>query len=97
VSCLIEVTVTGAVINGGKYLLEIPATVSKSLSAAGGLMQEKKTTRASGTITVRRPLGNRKVDVWKFNLADSDCELEAHELKSGDLVIVQYDVTFDTT
>ena len=90
---LIEVTITGAVVKGGKYQLETPTTVSKILKAAGGLMQEKTTMRASGIITVRRPLGNREVDVWKFNLADSDSELEGLELRSGDLVVVQYDVT----
>jgi hypothetical protein len=45
----------------------------------------------AGPITIRRPLGDRKVDVWRFSL-DEPQAWDSFELQSGNSVIVQWHV-----
>ena len=85
----VDVIVSGAVERVGHHLVDCPATVAAALQAAGGLANRER-MRPSGFITVRRPVGNRKVDVWRFHLSDSDGRWESFELQAGDLVVFQW-------
>jgi hypothetical protein len=47
----------------------------------------------AGPITIRRPLGNCKVDVWHFNLDDPEpLAWKSFVLQSGDLVVFAWHV-----
>jgi protein involved in polysaccharide export with SLBB domain len=85
----VDVIVNGAVERVGHQLIDSPATVAAALQAAGGLANRER-MRPSGVITVRRPLGNRKVDVWRFHLSDPDPQWKSFELQQGDLVVFQW-------
>src|SRR2546423_1162147 len=86
----VTVFVGGAVEKGGCHLLEPPTTLRAALLAAGGLAYHDQ-MRPSGGVTVRRPLGNRKVDVWHFNLSSlNQPSLWQFELQTGDGVIFQW-------
>ena len=89
---MVDVLVSGAVVRAGHHLLQPPATISAALEAAGGLARQPRMWPA-GPLTVRRPLGNRKVDVWRFNLSAPQ-EWESFVLQSGDAVIVQWHAPF---
>ena len=88
---MIEVRVSGAVVRMGRHRLEGPATIAEALRAAGGLAR-RPDRWAAGPFAVRRPLGDRKVDAWKFHL-DEPASWEAFELRSGDLIVVQWHIT----
>jgi protein involved in polysaccharide export with SLBB domain len=70
VSQQFDVTVSGAVRTGGTQSLSASATVRSALDAAGGLATPTEQMRAANTVTVRRPLGDRKVDVFRFSLSE---------------------------
>jgi hypothetical protein len=59
---LADILVTGAVVSAGHHLISGSATIEAALQAAGGLAYRPQMWPA-GMITVRRPLGNRKVDL----------------------------------
>jgi protein involved in polysaccharide export with SLBB domain len=89
---MVNVLVSGAVVNVGHHDISAPATVEAALKAAGGLARRTQMWPA-GPITIRRPLGNRKVDVWRFNLADPEPQAwKQFELQSGDAVIFQWQI-----
>jgi hypothetical protein len=84
---MVEVLVAGAVVKQGHHLMPEPATIQAALDAAGGLAHFPHMW-AAGPITVRRPSGNRKVDVWRFNFNDSEPQpWRSFELQSGDLLV----------
>ena|SRR5260370_449309 len=86
----LNVIVSGAVRQGGHHLINAPATVESAIQAAGGLMTTDR-MHPSGIITVRRPLGNRKVDVWQWNMTEMGSgDWKNFVLQTGDAVIVQW-------
>jgi hypothetical protein len=92
VQVMIDVLVSGAVVNMGHHLIPSPATVVAALGAAGGLASHPQMWPA-GPITVRRPRGNRKVDVWRFNLNDPEPQAwKSFEVQSGDLIVFAWRV-----
>jgi hypothetical protein len=89
---MVDVLVCGAVVKGGPHRIPAPATVERALQAAGGLAGHLHMWPA-GPITIRRPLGNRKVDMWRFNLSDPEPQAwRQFELQSGDLVVFAWHV-----
>jgi hypothetical protein len=89
----VDVIVSGAVERVGRQLLDAPATVPAALQAAGGLAHRDR-MRPSGLLTVRRPLGNRRVDVWQFDVFAPQ-SWQGFELLSGDLVVFQWQLEPD--
>lgn len=85
---MIDVIVAGAVVRGGHHLLQPAASIATAIETAGGLAR-KPEMWAAGPLTVRRPLGDHKVDVWRFHL-DEPQAWASFELQSGDLVVVQW-------
>lgn len=86
---MVEVRVSGAVLNLGRYQLTAPATISDALEAAGGLARRPRMWPA-GPLTVRRR-GDGKVDAWHFSLDDPQA-YKTFELQSGDLIVVQWHI-----
>jgi hypothetical protein len=87
---MVDVLVSGAVESVGHHLIPAPATIEAALQAAGGLARRPQMWPA-GPITVRRPLGDRKVVVWRFSLDDPEPQAwRRFELCSGDAVIFQW-------
>jgi len=86
----VDVIVSGAVRQVGHHLINAPATVESAIQAAGGLASTDQ-MQPSGVITVRRPLGNRKVDVWQWNMTEmGSSDWKKFVLQTGDSVIVQW-------
>jgi hypothetical protein len=89
---MVDVLVSGAVLKMGQHSVPAPATIEAALQAAGGLARLPKMWPA-GPIAVRRPLGDRKVKVWRFHLNDPEPqEWRRFELISGDLVVFAWHV-----
>jgi protein involved in polysaccharide export with SLBB domain len=84
------ITVSGAVSNPGRYVVHPPRTINRALAAAGGLEQRPNRWPA-GPITVRRPRGPGKVDVWRFDI-QSPAEWCDFPLEPGDLVVFQWHI-----
>src|SRR5436305_1356535 len=68
---VIDVTVSGAVRTSGQHRLGEPATVGAALDAAGGFASATPQMSAADTVTVRRPQGDGKVDVFRFSLSET--------------------------
>ena len=88
----IGVRVSGAVQTAGRQLIGQPATIRSALDAAGGFATSAPQIKPADTVTVRRPLGDRKVDVFRFSLSEVPAKWEEFALADGDLVIFQWDV-----
>ena len=89
---IVTVLVCGAVVNQGRHSIAAPATAEDALKAAGGLARHSQMWPA-GPIAIRRPRGNRKVDVWRFNLNDPEPqEWKLFKLSSGDLIVFAWHV-----
>jgi hypothetical protein len=87
---MVDVLVSGAVVADGHHLISAPATVETALQAAGGLARHRL-MRPAGPIVVRRPLGYRKANEWRFSLSDPEPQAwRRFELHSGDTVIFQW-------
>jgi hypothetical protein len=92
IQVMVDVLVSGAVVKVGHHLIPAPATVEAALEAAEGLACHPHMWPA-GPITVRRPLGDRKVDVFRFDLDDPEPQAwKSFELRSGDLVVFAWHV-----
>ena len=87
----VDVIIAGAVKKGGHYLLAKPATVRAGVEAAGGLVTTGQ-MRAAGPFTIRRPLGNKMVDVYRFVISEDPARWENFELQTGDAVTFQYHI-----
>ena len=88
----VDVLVSGAVVVTGHHLIPFPATVEAALRAAGGLSYSTG-MRPAGPITIRRPLGDRNVDVWEFTLHDPEPQAwRTFDLRSGDAVNFQWHI-----
>jgi protein involved in polysaccharide export with SLBB domain len=81
--------ITGAVREQGSKSLAKPATIRMALDAAGGFATTTPQMKPADVITVRRPLGDRKVDVSRFSTSDVPPTWEEFELHDGDLVVFQ--------
>jgi len=90
-------TIGGAVQNQGSKSLSTPATIRKGLDAAGGLASPTPQMRPADVITVRRPSGDRKVDVFRFSTSDVPPTWEEFELRDGDLVVFQWHIEPEKT
>lgn len=84
----IHVTISGAVQEQGLHSLR-PATLRKGLDAAGGFAVPTSQMKPDDAITVRRPLGDHKVDVFRFSTSDVLPRWERFELQDGDFVVFQ--------
>jgi protein involved in polysaccharide export with SLBB domain len=93
----LDVTVSGAVRSGGSHSLSSPATIRGALDAAGGFATPAGQMRAADTVTVRRPLGDRKVDVFRFSLSEIPPKWQDFALADGDLVVFQWRVEPEKT
>ncbi|MFL6588886.1 MAG: hypothetical protein ACJ8M4_01805 [Chthoniobacterales bacterium] len=93
----LNVTVSGAVRSGGSHSLSSPASIRSALDAAGGFATPTEQMRAADTVTVRRPLGDRKVDVFRFALSEIPPKWQDFALSDGDLVVFQWDVEPEKT
>jgi protein involved in polysaccharide export with SLBB domain len=93
----IGVMVTGAVHTIGRQSLRQPATIRSALDAAGGFAAPAPQMKPADTVTVRRPLGDRKVDVFRFSLSEIPARWEAFPLADGDFVIFQWDIEVKET
>ncbi len=87
---MVDVLVSGAVVRTGHHVLTHLATIKVAIETAGGLARLPLMWPA-GPLTVRRPLGDGKVDVWRFHL-DKPQAWESFVLQAGDAVIVQWHV-----
>jgi hypothetical protein len=89
---VVDVLVSGAVVSAGHHPIPAPATVEAALHAAGGLAEHPR-MRPAGPVTVRRPLGDSEVEVWRFHLGDPEPQSwRRFELRTGDAVIFQWQV-----
>jgi protein involved in polysaccharide export with SLBB domain len=93
----IDVMISGAVDTVGRQSLGQPATIRSALDAAGGFATPAPEMKAADTVTVRRPLGDRKVDVFRFSLPEVPAQWEEFVLADGDLVVFQWDIQPDGT
>jgi protein involved in polysaccharide export with SLBB domain len=93
----LNVTVSGAVRSGGSHSLSSPANIRSALDAAGGFATPTEQMRAADMVTVRRPLSNHKVDVFRFALSESAPKWQDFALADGDLVVFQWDVEPEKT
>ena len=93
----IDVMVSGAVQTVGRQSLGHPATIRSALDAAGGLAAPAPQMKPADKVTVRRPLGDRKVDVFRFSLSEVPAKWEKFPLADGDLVVFQWDIEFTET
>jgi len=87
----IDVTISGAVHTIGRQSLGQSATIRSALDAAGGLAAPAPQMKPADNVTVRRPLGDGKVDVFCFSLSNS-AQWEHFPLADGDLVVFQWDI-----
>jgi protein involved in polysaccharide export with SLBB domain len=88
---------SGAVQTAGRQSLGQPATIRSALDAAGGFATPAAQMKPADTVTVRRPLGDRKVDVFRFSLSQAPAKWEEFALADGDLVVFQWDVQLEET
>jgi protein involved in polysaccharide export with SLBB domain len=88
----IDVMVSGAVHTVGRQALGQPATIRSALDAAGGFATPVPQMKPADTVTVRRPLADRKVDVFRFSLSEVPAKWEEFRLADGDLVVFQWDI-----
>jgi protein involved in polysaccharide export with SLBB domain len=93
----IDVMVSGAVHTVGRQSLGQPATIRSALDAAGGLAAPAPQMKPADKVTVRRPLGDRKVDVFRFSLSEVPAKWEEFPLADGDLVVFQWDIEVTET
>jgi protein involved in polysaccharide export with SLBB domain len=93
----IGVMVSGAVRTAGPQSLGEPASIRSALDAAGGFATPAPQMKPANTVTVRRPLGDRKVDVFRFSLSEVPAKWEEFALADGDLVVFQWDVQPEET
>ena len=93
----IDVTVSGAVHTVGRQSLGQPATIRSALDAAGGLAAPAPQMKPADNVTVRRPLGDRKVDVFRVSLSETPAKWEEFPLADGDLVVFQWDIEVKET
>lgn len=93
----IEVSIGGGVRAQGSYRLTPPATIASGLAAAGGLAAATPEMRPADTVTVRRPLGDRKVDVFRFSLSESPASWQDFRLSGGDFVTFQWHIEPEKT
>jgi protein involved in polysaccharide export with SLBB domain len=93
----IDVMISGAVQTVGRHSLGQPATIRSALDAAGGLAAPAPQMKPADTVTVRRPLGDRKVDVFRFLLSEVPAKWEEFALTDGDLVVFQWDIQPEQT
>ena len=93
----INVTVSGAVQTAGHQSLGQPATIRSALDGAGGLAAPAPQMKPANNVTVRRPLGDRKVDVFRFSLSETPAKWEKFTLADGDLVVFQLDIEVKET
>ena len=84
--------ISGAVHTVGRQSLGDPATIRSALDAAGGLAAPAAQMKPADKVTVRRPLGDRKVDVFRFSLSEVPAKWEEFPLADGDLVVFQWDI-----
>jgi protein involved in polysaccharide export with SLBB domain len=90
IESMVDVLVSGAVVADGHHLIPAPATVEAALQAAGGLARRRQ-MRPAGPIVVRRQLGYRKANEWRFSLNDPEPQAwRRFKLHSGDAVIFQW-------
>jgi protein involved in polysaccharide export with SLBB domain len=93
----IDVMVSGAVHTIGRQSLCQPATIRSALDAAGGFATPAPQMKPADTVTVRRPLADRKVDVFRFSLSEVPAKWEEFPLANGDLVVFQWDIEIKET
>jgi protein involved in polysaccharide export with SLBB domain len=93
----IDVMVSGAVHSVGRQSLGRPATIRSALDAAGGFATSGPEMKPADTVTVRRPLADRKVDVFRFSLSEVPAKWEEFALADGDLVVFQWDIQPEET
>ena len=93
----IFVMVSGAVNAVGRQSLGQPATIRSALDAAGGFATPAPQMKPADTVTVRRPLADRKVDVFRFSLSEVPAKWEEFALAHGDLVVFQWDIQPEET
>jgi len=93
----IDVMVSGAVRTAGPQSLGRPATIRSALDEAGGFAMPAPQMKPADTVTVRRPLSDRKVDVFRFSLSEVPAKWEKFVLADGDLVVFQWDVQPEET
>ena len=93
----IFVMVSGAVNAVGRQSLGQPATIRSALDAAGGFATPAPQMKPADTVTVRRPLADRKVDVFRFSLSEVPAKWEEFALADGDLVVFQWDIQPEET
>ena len=93
----IHVTISGAVRAQGIHSLSRPATIRKGLDAAGGFAVPTSQMKAADTITVRRPLSDHRVDVFRFSTSDVPPKWEEFELQDGDFVVFQWHIEPEKT
>jgi protein involved in polysaccharide export with SLBB domain len=86
----IHVTISGAVQAQGLHSLSRPATIRKGLDAAGGFAVPTSQMKPADAITVRRPSGDHKVDVFRFSTSDVPPNWEEFELQNGDFVVFRW-------
>jgi len=94
---VINVTIGGVVQKPGLQSLPSPANIRKGLNAAGGLAIPTPQMRPADVITVRRPSGDRKIDVFRFSISDVPLAWEEFELHDGDGVIFQWHIEPEKT
>ena len=83
--------ISGAVQTIGRQSLAQPATIRSALDAAGGFATPAAQLKPADTVTVRRPLSDRKVDVFRFSLSEVPAKWEDFLLADGDLVVFQWE------
>jgi len=93
----IHVTISGAVQTQGVHSLSKPATIRKGLDTAGGFAVPASQMKPANAITVRRPLGEHKVDVFRFSTSDVPPKWEDFELQDGDFVVFQWHIEPEET
>jgi hypothetical protein len=81
----------------GRQSLSQPGTIRSALDAAGGFAMPTPQTKGADTVTVRRPLADCKVDVFRFSLSEIPAKWEAFALADGDLVVFQWDIKVNET
>src|SRR5438045_9788479 len=82
----IDVTISGAVHTIGRQSLGQSATIRSALDAAGGLAAPAPQMKPADNVTVRRPLGDGKGEVFCFSRSNS-AQGEHFLLADGDLVV----------
>jgi protein involved in polysaccharide export with SLBB domain len=92
----ISVTISGAVQATGPQSLGRPATIRVALDAAGGFATPTPQMKPADVITVRRPLRDRRVDVFRFSTSDTP-KWEQFELQDGDSVVFQWHIEPEKT